>query len=252
VIAGRPLQAVVAGGAPEPPAVSEVSHRGYVAHGMRTSRDKYVQRFSPESDELYFDLKNDPKEQKSTLEANRERARLLRAGVEASMVHDPFRRHLRFVGDSNYEIHLKSSGWLDGVEPIGFGQGETLQLGDGNRKLQLRVRPRRDAPRELVFSVRPMGAPVWLEGTRDGRPLAPKDVAIAETGYQPQAVPFKLPEIESDSDSETQRNDNVLVPPPGDRPGLQLWLTLAPGRSVLAFDEATCEKLRALGYVGKC
>jgi len=252
VIAGRPLQPVVAGGAPEPPAVSEVSHRGYVAHGMRTSRDKYVQRFSPESDELYFDLKQDPKEQHSTLEANRERARLLRAGVEAAMVHDPFRRHVRFVGDSLYEIHLKSSGWLDGVEPIGFGLGETLQLGDGNRKLQVKVRPRRDAPRELVFSVRPMGAPVWLEGTRDGRPLAPKDVTIAESGYQPAAVPFKLPEIESDSDSETQRNDNVLVPPRLERPGLQLWLTLAPGRSVLAFDEATCEKLRALGYVGKC
>ena len=63
VIAGRPLQARASpGGAPEPPAVSEISHRGFVAHGMRTSRDKYVQRFSPEEDELYFDLVQDPKE----------------------------------------------------------------------------------------------------------------------------------------------------------------------------------------------
>src|SRR5262249_55529762 len=60
VIAGHPLQPVIQGGAPEPAAVSEVSHRGYVAHGLRTSRDKYVQRFSPQSDELYFDLERDP------------------------------------------------------------------------------------------------------------------------------------------------------------------------------------------------
>jgi hypothetical protein len=95
-----------------------------------------------------------------------------------------------------------------------------------------------------------MGAPVWLEGTRDGRPLQPKDVAIAETGYAPAALPLKLPEIETDSESETQRNDNVLVPPRVERPGLQLWLTLAPGRRVLEFDKETREKLKALGYLG--
>src|SRR5688500_14372830 len=60
VIAGRPLQAVLAGGAPEPPAVSEISHRGFVAHGMRPSRDKYVPRFSSEEDELYCDLVQAP------------------------------------------------------------------------------------------------------------------------------------------------------------------------------------------------
>lgn len=250
VIAGHPLQPVVRGGAPEPEAVSEVSHRGFVAHGMRTSRDKYVQRFSPEADELYFDLRADPAEQRSSLDQNRERARRLRAGVEAAMVHDPFRRHLRFVGDSAYEISLRSSGWLDGVEPIGFGLGEGFQMGDANRKLLLRVRPRPGAPRELVFGVRPMGVPVWLEGKRDGRPLRPDDLAIAESGYRPDKLPFRLPEIESDSDSETQRYDNVLVPPRLERPGLQLWLTLAPGRRVLDFDKETREKLKALGYLG--
>ena len=60
VIAGRPLQRVVAGGAPEPPAVSEISHRGNVAFGMRTAQDKYIRRFAPEEDELYFDLVDDP------------------------------------------------------------------------------------------------------------------------------------------------------------------------------------------------
>jgi hypothetical protein len=252
VIAGHPLQPVIQGGAPEPPAVSEVSHRGFVAHGMRTSKDKYVQRFSPEADELYFDLRADPKEQKSALEENRERARLLRAGVEASMVHDPFRRHVRFVGASSYEVRLRSSGWIDWVEPIGFGAGESAQQGDGNRKVMLKVKPRPDAPREVVFSVRPMGAPVWLEGTRDGRPLRPDDVSIAESGRRPEAVPFKLPEIETDSESEVERNANVLVPPKQDRPGLQLWLNLAPGRKLLTIDPGSCERMRALGYIDKC
>lgn len=250
VIAGHPLQPVIRGGAPEPPAVSEVSHRGFVAHGMRTSRDKYVQRFSPEEDELYFDLKADAREQNSVLRAHGERARLLRAGVEAAMVHDLFRRHVRFVGTSVYEVRLRSSGWIDGLEPIGFGLGEGVQMGDGNRKVMLRVRPRPGAPREVVFSVRPMGAPVWLEGTRDGRPLRPDDVAIAESGRRPVAVPFRLPEIETDSESDAERNDNVLVPPRLERPGLQLWLTLAPGRRVIDFDKETREKLKALGYLG--
>jgi hypothetical protein len=97
-----------------------------------------------------------------------------------------------------------------------------------------------------------MGAPVGLVGTRDGRPLRPDDVAIAESGRRPDAVPFKLPEIETDSEDEAERNANVLVPPKHDRPGLQIWLTLAPGRRVLDFDLATCERMRALGYIGKC
>src|SRR5207245_9039383 len=119
-IAGHPLQPVVAGGAPEPPAVSEISHRGYVAHGMRTSRDKYVQRFSPEEDELYFDLKKDPKERTSRLEENRERAGTLKAAVEAAMVADPFRHNLRAEGGGAYVLKLRTGGWIEGVEAEGL------------------------------------------------------------------------------------------------------------------------------------
>ena len=53
--------------------IAEISHRGFVAHGIRTSADKYVRRFSPEEDELYFDLRRDPKEQHSILEQFGER-----------------------------------------------------------------------------------------------------------------------------------------------------------------------------------
>src|SRR5207244_4218853 len=40
-IVGTPMQPVIRGGAPEPEAVSEISHRGYVAYGIRGGRDKY-------------------------------------------------------------------------------------------------------------------------------------------------------------------------------------------------------------------
>ena len=107
VIAGRPLQVVLAGGAPEPPAVSEISHRGFVAHGMRTSRDKYVQRFSPEEDELYFDLVQDPKETISRVDHARERVRFLKGGIEAAMAPNPFRYTLRFEGTEEFEVRAQ-------------------------------------------------------------------------------------------------------------------------------------------------
>lgn len=248
VVAGRPLQAVLRGDAPEPPAVSEISHRGFVASGMRTSRDKFVMRFSPEEGDLYFDLKADPREQADLAPRGGERARLLRAGVEASMVSDPFRRHMKLAGAGDYVLELRSPGWLEGVEPIGFGAGESYAVEQGGRRLRLRVRPRAGAPREVALSVRPLGAPIWLEGTRDGRPLRPSDVAIAEEGTRPASFPLKLPEIES----EHERFQNVLAPPRLDPPGLQLWLTPKPGRRVMEMDAAACERLKALGYVATC
>jgi arylsulfatase A-like enzyme len=123
-IAGRPLQAVMAGGAPEPPAVSEISHRGFVAHGMRTSKDKYVQRFSPEADELYFDLVRDPKETTNRLDEARERVRFLKGGIEAAMSPNPFRNTLRFEGSDAFEVRLKTRGWIEGVQPVGFGASD--------------------------------------------------------------------------------------------------------------------------------
>ncbi len=65
---------------------------------MRTSRDKYVQRFSPEEDELYFDLVQDPMETISRVDQARERVRFLKGGIEAAMTPNPFRYTLRFEG----------------------------------------------------------------------------------------------------------------------------------------------------------
>ena len=246
VISGHPLQAVVKGGAPEPPAVSEISHRGFVAHGMRTARDKYIRRFSPEEDELYFDLRKDPRETVNLVEQNRERVRLLKAGVEAAMVPNPFRDTVRFVGPGTYQMLFKTGGWIEGVEPVGFGPSDRYDLDGNGRKLIVTVTPRPGQPREIAFSLRPQGAPVWLEGTRDGKPLTTADFYIAQEGIHPGEVPFKLPEIES----EKERTENIFVPPLEAKRGVHVWLTLAPGHEVLRMDKETCERLRALGYVG--
>jgi arylsulfatase A-like enzyme len=249
VIAGHPLQAVLEGGMPEPPAVSEISHRGFVAHGMRTGRDKFIRRFSPEDDELYFDLVADPRETVNRADQAPERVRLLKAGVEAVMGPNPFRHNLRFEAPGTYELKLKSGGWMEGVEAVGLGQGERYEVENAGRGLVLRVRPRPGQPREVAFGVRPMGAPVWLSGTRDGRPLAAKDVFIAEQGVHPPEVPFVLPEIET----EKERAENIFAPPAAGRPGIHVWLTLLAGHKPIIVDRERCEALKALGYVeGDC
>jgi arylsulfatase A-like enzyme len=248
VISGHPLQAVVKGGAPEPPAVSEISHRGFVAHGMRTTRDKYVRRFSPEEDELYFDLRQDPKEQRNVIEQSRERVRLLKAGVEAAMVPNPFRHTLRFEAPGTYRLLFKTGGWIEGVQPVGFGPADHYDLDGNGRKLILTVTPLPGKPREVAFGLRPQGAPVWLEGTRDGRPLSPSDVYIAQEGIHPAEMPFKLPEIET----EKERAENIFAAPPAGRGGVHVWLTLDSGKQPMKMTAEVCEQMLALGYVSGC
>jgi arylsulfatase A-like enzyme len=250
-ISGHPLQSILKGGAPEPPAVMEISHRGFVAHGMRTSRDKYVQRFSPEEDELYFDLARDPKEQTNRIAENGERARLLKAGVEAAMAPNPFRHMLRFTGGGEYTLRLKTNGWLEGVEAGGLGQGEKYELEANGRKLALKLRPKPGQPREISFGLRPMGAPVFLEGELNGKLLPVGGIFLAEEGVHPQAVPFRLPEVETTGDSDKEENVlHLFDPAKVDKPGLFVWLKMTPGREVMDFDKETREKLKALGYLG--
>jgi arylsulfatase A-like enzyme len=252
VIAGRPLQPVIRGEAAEPPAVAEISHRGYVAHGMRTRADKYVREFSPDRAELYFDLARDPKEQVNRIEENRERARLLKAGLEEAMVENPYRNIVRVAGAGEYDLKLNTDGWIQGVEAADLGPTERYDIEGNGRKLYLHVRPRPGRPREVSFTIRPMGAPVWLEGTRDGRPLKLGDVSIAGEGIHPSVFPVKLPDIEPQDASDEEKPDwNVLAAPPEARPGVHLWLVMSPGRKVMDLDKETRERLKALGYLGR-
>ena len=96
--------------------------------------------------------------------------------------------------------------------------------------------------------MRPVGAPVTLGGTRDGRPLRSADVAVGAGSFHPEALPFRLPDIESETD--TDRGIRLFEAPPAAAPGVRVWLALPPGRTVQEMDEATRERLKALGYVG--
>jgi hypothetical protein len=59
-------------------------------------------------------------------------------------------------------------------------------------------------------------------------------------------MPLPLPEIET----EKERTEDIFAPPPADRSGLHVWLTLVPGRQIMeAFDKASRERLCALGYI---
>ncbi len=247
-LAGHPLQSVVDRGASEPPAISEISHRGIVALGVRTSRDKYVQRFSPEEDELYFDLAADPLEKTSRLEQAGERVRLLRATLDAAMTRNPFRHNLRFAGPGRYDVTVRTRGWIDRVDAAGFGLEDRHESVENGRRLLLRLKLAAGQSRDVTFSVRPNGVPVLLEGTRDGRPLKPAEVFVGPRGEHPAAFPYPLPQTET----ENEHASDAFTAPDTKGPGLLVWLTPDAGRQFLEFDRATCENLKALGYVGQC
>ncbi len=248
-LAGQPLQRTLATGASKPrTALAEISHRGFVAYGARTEADKYIRRFSPDDDELYFDLRRDPKEQASESGKDTERVRLLQAQSEAGMSPNPFRYVVQVAGAGRFALKLETRGWLEGVETTGLGPGERSSLGGNGRWLELHLQPRPGAPREIGFTVRPVGAPVTLGGTRDGRSLRSADVAVGASSFHPGALPFRLPDIESEAD--TDRGIRLFEAPPASAPGVRVWLALPPGRTVQEMDEATRERLKALGYVG--
>jgi arylsulfatase A-like enzyme len=268
-VVGTPLQPVVRGGAPEPEAVSEISHRGYVAYGIRGGHDKYVQRFSPEEDELYFDLGKDPQEKQNRLPEARDRGRDLKAKLEGVMAQSQYQHHLKLVGDSAFVLELRSGGFIENVDVAGFGAADKYELAANKRSLRLEVKPKAGQPRELALDVRPLGAPIWVSGTRGGRPLKPSDVRLAREGAEPPAVPFKLPEVEpTDRDNLQVGPDhhvvpdpygkqhkpdlNMLEPPATQDPGIHVWVTLRAGTEIIPMDKTRCEELKALGYISSC
>ena len=247
-LAGRPLQRALERDEAPRPALAEISHRGFVAHGVRTEDEKYIRRFSPDDDELLFDLRRDPREQASVAAQSPERVRLRKAQVEAGMAQNPFRYVLQARGSSRLALRLETRGWLEAIELAGLGPQERSIVGGNGRSVDLLLQPREGAPREIAFTVRPIGVPVVLSGTRDGRPLRPLDVAIGEGGQHPEALPFRLPDIESET--EHDRGLRLFAPAASAASPVRLWLTLPPGQSLGELDAATRERLRALGYVG--
>jgi hypothetical protein len=247
-LGGVPLQRAIRGETKPRPALAEISHRGFVAHGVRTEQDKYIRRFSPDDDELYFDLARDPGERVNRAADEPQRVRLLEAQAEAGMAQNPFRYVVQLAGAGRFALRLETRGWLEGVEASGFAPAERWTLGGNGRWLELAAQPRAGAPRELAFTVRPVGTPVQLSGTRDGRPLRKGDVVIGETAFRPQAFPLRLPDIESET--EADRGLLLFKPPRPEQNGVRIWLNLPPGRAIQELDSGTRERLQALGYVG--
>ena len=78
--------------------------------------------------------------------------------------------------------------------------------------------------------------------------LRGNDVSIGGSAFHPGQFPLRLPDIESETDAD--RGLVLFKPPPAAQPGVRVWLTLPPGRTVNELDAATRERLKALGYVG--
>jgi len=216
--------------------------------GVRTDGDKYIRRFSPDDDELYFDLARDPGEKTSLARESPDRVRLLQAQAEAGMAASPFRYAVEVAGSGRFALTIETRGWLEGVEATGLGPQERWRLGGNGRRLELALAPRPGAPRQIGFTVRPVGAPVTLAGTRDGRPLRPADVAVGESSVRPEVFPFRLPDVESET--EADRGLNLFAAPRGTASGVRVWLALPAGRSLEELDPEARERLKALGYVG--
>ena len=239
---GLPLQRAIEGHAPERPAALEISHRGVVAHGLRTDREKYVRRFSPESAESLFDLVKDPRETQDAAAARPDRLRTLRALVESALVPNPFRNVVRVAGADPIRLEIETAGLIQELASVGLGEGESVtQAGSG--RLAAALRPKPGVAREFSFVVRPRGAQVRISGTRGGRPLVPDDVWLGASAGHPAALPAALPDLDGEGDPFAPEQPNPT--------GVSAWLALAAGREVIDLDAEAQERLRALGYLGK-
>lgn len=241
-IIGRPLQGVAFGQAPEPPVVSEISHRGFVSSGIRTGQAKFIRRFSPQTDELYFDLVKDPKELHDLMGENPPGARRLRAAVEETMQVTPYRYAIRALSPQPQTLVVETAGWVEALESAGLGAGDKAEIKDNGRRLEITVTPRAGAPRDVFFRVRPVGVPVTLTGRMGGRALAPADVFIGEPGLHPARLPFPLPELDADT-------VEGLFRPGSTKSGVAVYLDQPSGRAVQDLDPEERQHLCALGYI---
>ncbi len=241
-IIGRPLQGVAFSKAPEQTVVSEISHRGFVSSGIRTGQAKYIRRFSPQADELYFDLTRDPKEESNLMAGNPPGARRLRAAVEATMQVTPYRYAIRALSPTPQTLRIETTGWIEGVETAGLGLAEKAELKNNGRLLEVTLAPRVGMPRDIFFRVRPVGVPVTLQGRLGGRDLSPADVFVGEQGRHPGSLPFPLPELDADS-------VQGMFKPGTSKTGLLIYIDTPSGRAVQDLDPAEREHLCALGYI---
>jgi arylsulfatase A-like enzyme len=239
-IAGRPLEDALAPQAEERPVVFETKYREHVAYGARTRTEKYVRQVSPRPHELFLDLVGDPQERDGRLRPGA-RAQALKRIAEAAVAPAAFRYLLRVEGGDDYELRLRTGGWIESVSAPGLGEGERAQPLEWGRRLALSLKPRAGSPREVAVLLRPHGAPLWLTGTRAGRPLRPGDIRMAAGGAPARAVPFAFPDVED--------VQGLFTPPRAGVPGVALWIVPRVRPDIPEFDAEARERLTALGYL---
>jgi arylsulfatase A-like enzyme len=246
-IEGRPLDESYGATGPERPALFETSYFEHVAYGARTSEAKYVRRFHPADAELFLDLRRDPGERQARGVEGSPPARALKAAAEASLSSGAHHR-VRVDGADAYDLRLRTTGWIEVVERTGLREAERAEVTDGGHALVLRLGRAADRQRrvEVELVARPHGAPVWIDGTRSGRRLAPSDVRVAAAGRPARSLPFLVP----NGEELASELGAPFGPPSPATSGLSVWL-VAPrnGRGVAEIDEETRESLKALGYL---
>jgi arylsulfatase A-like enzyme len=238
---GRPLQGATSGELKPRPAFLQLNHRGNVAYAARTEEEKVVHRFSPVDHVRDYDLVRDPEERSPKAVTGGRAADLLRL-VEAIMAPSAHRHHVRVAGSGVFDLRLRTNGTVVEVEAPQLGAGELSRLDARRQELTLSLRPRPGTPREVTLRLRPHGAPLWIDGTRDGRPLRAGDIHVGSRGEGSGAVPFAFPVVE--------HSPGVFDPTPAG-PWVGMWITLvAPGAAAIPLDDDAREQLRALGYIG--
>jgi arylsulfatase A-like enzyme len=243
-IAGRPLEASFDETGPERPAVFESkaeTRAARVLYGARTSEVKYIRELSVSDTELWFDLRSDPKEKGGHDPAAISRGQALKRVAEASVTPPAFRFALRLDGAADYDVRLRSTGWIEVVDRAGLRSADRADVADGGHVLDLRLGRGADQPRRVEFVARPHGAPVLMEGTRDGRPLRASEIRSGAEGSTAQRLPLLLPGV-----------DDLLQPfgpPPAAASAIALWLVPARAGHADVLDQETRESLKALGYL---
>jgi arylsulfatase A-like enzyme len=239
---GHPLQDTIGGESEPRPALMQLSNRGYVVYAARTRDQKVVHSFSPRESVRSYDLLRDPGEQHPSEVTGASAAPLLRM-VEAAMAPSRRRFHIRVGGSGVVELRVRTTGTIVEVGGPPLGTQELSRLDSRHRELDLTLRPRAGHPREISLRLRPHGAPLWLDGTRDGRPLRAADIHVGSRGAASGDIPFAFPVVEE--------SPGVFDPTPAG-PWVAVWLThVTPGSEGVPLDEETREELRALGYLGR-
>jgi arylsulfatase A-like enzyme len=240
-VAGRPLEESFHAGAVERPAVFETKYREYVAYGARTRAGKYVRQVSPQPREMLFDLTRDPRERLTHWHAAGAEGQRLKRIAEAVQQPAAFRHWIRVEGDEDYELRIRTAGWIASVNDTDLGAGEAAITDEDGQRLSLSLKPRPGRPREVSILVRPHGVPVWISGTRGGDPVRPGDIRVGGEALSATAVPFAVPDVED--------TPALFTAPPSGVPGLALWVTPTGRAEAPSFDAEARDRLKALGYL---